>query len=137
MTEYDCIVYGNNIYGLTVALFLARKMRKVLVVQDSSKIEDYHETMDIVDPENREYHFEYNPLNPCNILAGFDWLGADHIKPVIACRRLVMDANGLNFEIRPRAAGLAWLTNRPIGILVAGHDQNLSSLVIYGRASWP
>ncbi|HPJ23609.1 MAG TPA: hypothetical protein PK113_01745 [Bacillota bacterium] len=69
MNEYDCIVYGNNIYGLTVALFLARKMRKVLVIQDSSKIEDYHETMDIVDPENREYHFEYNPLG---IASGLD-----------------------------------------------------------------
>ncbi len=62
MNEYDCIVYSNDIYGLTVALFLARKMRKVLVLQDSTKIVDNFEVMDIVDPENKKYHFEYNPL---------------------------------------------------------------------------
>jgi len=61
LNNYDCIVYGNNIYGLTVALYLARKMRKVLVIQDSSKFEDYFEEMDITDPENNKYHFEYNP----------------------------------------------------------------------------
>ncbi|MBN2876714.1 MAG: hypothetical protein JXL85_03575 [Bacilli bacterium] len=60
MNSYDCIVYGNDIYGLTVALFLARKMRKVLVIQDSSKTEDYYEEIDIVDPENKQYHFSYN-----------------------------------------------------------------------------
>ena len=60
MIQYDCIVCGNNIYGLTVALFLARKMRKVLVIQDFSRLDDYSETIDITDPENNKYHFEYN-----------------------------------------------------------------------------
>lgn len=69
MNEYDCIVYGNNIYGLVVALFLARKMRKVLVLQDTTKLDDNFETMDIVDPENKQYHFEYNPFG---ITAGLD-----------------------------------------------------------------
>ncbi len=61
MNNYDCIVYGNNIFSLSVALYLARKMRKVLVIQDSLKIEDDYEVMDITDPENNKYHFEYNP----------------------------------------------------------------------------
>lgn len=67
--KYDCIVYGNDIYGLTIALFLARKMRNVLVIQDSSKFEDDFETMDIVDPENKKHHFEYNAKG---IITGLD-----------------------------------------------------------------
>jgi len=67
--EYDCLVYGNNIYGLTVALFLARKMRKVLVIQDSTKIEDNFESIEIVDPENKQYRFDYNPLG---VISGLD-----------------------------------------------------------------
>ncbi len=60
MKQYDCIVYGKQIYGLTVALYLARKMRKVLVIQDTSKFDDDFETINITDPENKHYHFEYN-----------------------------------------------------------------------------
>ena len=58
--RYDCIVYGNDIYALIVADFLSRKMRKVLVIQDSLKTENDFETIDIIDPENNKYHFEYN-----------------------------------------------------------------------------
>ena len=36
---YDCVVVGQDLYALTVALFLSRKMRKVLVIQDSAKCE--------------------------------------------------------------------------------------------------
>ncbi|XMB71527.1 hypothetical protein RJI07_05270 [Mycoplasmatota bacterium WC30] len=72
MNQYDCIVYGNNVYGLTVALYLARKMRKVLVIQDATKIQDNFETMDIIDPENNKYHFEYNPKG---IISGMDKSG--------------------------------------------------------------
>ncbi|MBN2540829.1 MAG: hypothetical protein JXB08_04820 [Bacilli bacterium] len=70
--KYDCIVYGNDIYGLTIALFLARKMRKVLVLQDNTKPEDNFETIDIVDPENRKYHFDYNSLG---MLSGYSHSG--------------------------------------------------------------
>lgn len=62
MIKYDCIVKSNDIYGLTVALFLARKMRKVLVIQDNSKPIDYYDVVDFTDPENKKYHFEYNPF---------------------------------------------------------------------------
>ncbi len=55
-----------------MALFLARKMRKVIVIQDSSKIEDNHETMEIVDPENKQYKFDYNPLG---VVSGLDQNG--------------------------------------------------------------
>ena len=51
MNYYDCIVYGNDIYGLIVAVYLARKMRKVLVIQDSSKTIDDFEEIKITDPE--------------------------------------------------------------------------------------
>ena len=61
LNYYDCIVYGNDIYGLIVAVYLARKMRKVLVIQDSSKTIDDFEEIKITDPENNKYHFEYNP----------------------------------------------------------------------------
>ncbi len=37
MKIYDLIVVGEDLYALTVALFLSRKMRKVLVLQDSFK----------------------------------------------------------------------------------------------------
>jgi len=72
LNQYDCIVYGNDVYGLTVALYLARKMRKVLVIQDASKLEDNFETVDITDPENNKYHFEYNPKG---IISGMDKTG--------------------------------------------------------------
>lgn len=62
LNNYDCIVYGNNVYGLSVALYLSRKMRKVLVIQDGSKNTDNYEIVNITDPENKKYHFEYNPL---------------------------------------------------------------------------
>jgi len=62
MTNYDCIVNANNVYGLTVALFLARKMRKVLVIQDYKRNVSSHEVINITDPENNKYHFEYNSL---------------------------------------------------------------------------
>ncbi len=60
MNKYDCIVYGNNTYALIVAVYLSRKMRKVLVIQDSSKIVDDFEVVNITDPSNNKYHFEYN-----------------------------------------------------------------------------
>lgn len=75
MIKYDCIVYGDDIYALTVALFLARKMRKVLVIQDNAKTEDDFEVIDIVDPENKKYHFEYNPKA---ITSGLDDNGLLH-----------------------------------------------------------
>ncbi|HOO43772.1 MAG TPA: hypothetical protein PKU69_01760, partial [Bacillota bacterium] len=41
MKIYDLIVVGEDLYALTVALFLSRKMRKVLVLQDSFKSADH------------------------------------------------------------------------------------------------
>jgi len=72
LIQYDCIVNSNNLYGLTVALFLARKMRKVLVIQDYSKNIDSSEIVDFVDPENKKYHFEYNSFA---ITSGMDTNG--------------------------------------------------------------
>lgn len=72
MNRYDCIVYGNDIYALTVAVFLSRKMRKVLVVQDPSQVENDYESIDITDPENNKYHFDYNSKG---IISGLDISG--------------------------------------------------------------
>ncbi|MBI9009961.1 MAG: hypothetical protein JEZ05_08010 [Tenericutes bacterium] len=72
MIQYDCIVNSNNLYGLTVALFLARKMRKVLVIQDYSKSIDNSEEIDFTDPENKKYHFSYNSFG---ITSGMDTNG--------------------------------------------------------------
>jgi hypothetical protein len=44
-----------------VADFLARKMRKILVIQDTSTIQDNYEVVNITDPENNKYQFKYNP----------------------------------------------------------------------------
>lgn len=72
MIQYDCIVNSNDLYGLTVALFLARKMRRVLVIQDYTKNIDNSETIDFTDPENKKYHFDYNPFA---ITSGMDTNG--------------------------------------------------------------
>ncbi|MGD9909486.1 MAG: hypothetical protein AB7U79_02645 [Candidatus Izemoplasmatales bacterium] len=66
MEQFDCIVIGEDIFSLTTALFLARKMRNVLVVVNEEYKEDDFEVMTITDPENRKYHFEYqrNSLFP-------------------------------------------------------------------------
>jgi len=100
--EYDCIVYGNDIYGLTVALFLARKMRKVLVIQDSSKLDDSFESVDITDPENKKYHFDYNPqgittgLDKSGLLYEYlDDLGlVDEIKHTKISEEMVINLDG-------------------------------------------
>ncbi len=102
MYEYDCIVYGNDIYGLTVALFLARKMRKVLVIQDSSKLDDSFESVDITDPENKKYHFDYNPqgittgLDKSGLLYEYlDDLGlVDEIKHTKISEEMVINLDG-------------------------------------------
>ncbi len=75
LNKYDCIVVGNDIYALTVALFLARKMRKVLVVQDDKKTDYGYDKVTITDPENRKYHFEYNKSS---IITGLDETGLLH-----------------------------------------------------------
>lgn len=63
MENFDCIVVGDDIVSLTTALFLARKMRKVIVVMNSRYKDEDLETVTMTDPENHKYHFEYQRNN--------------------------------------------------------------------------
>ncbi len=63
MEQFDVIIVGSDILSLTTALFLARKMRKVLVVNASPNEDDDFEVVTITDPENHKYHFEYQRMN--------------------------------------------------------------------------
>lgn len=74
MKEFDCVVIGQDLYSLTVALFLSRKMRKVLLIQDKSSISDDFEKVTIKSGENT-YSFEYNRNN---IITGLDETGLTH-----------------------------------------------------------
>ncbi len=68
LKEFDCVVIGQDIYSLTVALFLSRKMRKVLLVQDKSTFSDDFEKISIK-VEDNSYSFKYNRDN---IVTGLD-----------------------------------------------------------------
>jgi len=71
LREYDCIVIGQDLYALTVALYLSRKMRKVLVIQDPTKINGEFEKINIKS-EDKNYKFKYNRKN---IVSGLDKSG--------------------------------------------------------------
>ncbi len=72
MNKYDCVIIGNDIYSLTVALFLARKMRKVLIVQDPQNKNSLDEKITITDPENRKFNFSHHRQD---IITGLDESG--------------------------------------------------------------
>lgn len=71
MREYDCIIVGQDLYALTVALFLSRKMRKVLVVEDSTNLQLEDEKINLKVGE-KLYKFSYNRDN---VVTGLDESG--------------------------------------------------------------
>ncbi|MCF7924563.1 MAG: septation protein IspZ [Candidatus Izimaplasma sp.] len=62
MKNYDCIIIGNDIYALTVALFLSRKMRKILLINNPSPYKETSERKTITIDKNK-YRFNYNSNN--------------------------------------------------------------------------
>lgn len=63
MEQFDTIIIGNDITSLITALFLSRKMRNVLIVQESKYKSLDLEVMSFTDPENHKFHFEYQKDN--------------------------------------------------------------------------
>ena len=62
MKNYDCIIIGNDIYALTVALFLSRKMRKILLINNPTPYKETKERKSItIDKE--KFNFNYNSDN--------------------------------------------------------------------------
>ncbi|MFW5794034.1 MAG: hypothetical protein ACOCV1_00995 [Bacillota bacterium] len=62
MKNYDCIIVGNDIYALTVALFLSRKMRKILLINNPSPYKETKERKSIKF-NNKKFNFNYNSDN--------------------------------------------------------------------------
>jgi hypothetical protein len=67
---YDLVVVGEDLYALTVALFLSRKMRKVLVLQDSHQSSDYEKVR--LSFADKKFNLVYNRNN---IVSGLDESG--------------------------------------------------------------
>jgi len=63
LDQYDVIIVGSDITSLAAALFLARKMRNVLVVQEDKFKDDSYESVTLTDPENHSFNFEYQREN--------------------------------------------------------------------------
>ncbi|HKL47369.1 MAG TPA: hypothetical protein VJ878_01770 [Candidatus Izemoplasmatales bacterium] len=59
MKNYDCIIIGDDIYALIVALFLARKMRNVLLINQPSPYKLKTENV-TVNFKKESYDFQYN-----------------------------------------------------------------------------
>jgi hypothetical protein len=59
MKNYDCIIVGDDIYALIIALFLTRKMRDILLINDSSPYKEKTESMK-VSYNKKEYDFKYH-----------------------------------------------------------------------------
>lgn len=58
MNYYDCIIIGDDIYALTIALFLTRKMRNILLINQPSPFKEKTEEVSI--KHNDEKHlFKY------------------------------------------------------------------------------
>jgi len=68
MEQFDVIVIGSDIASLISALFLARKMRNVLVLKEDRYTDESTESISLIDPENNKYHFKYTREN---ILHGY------------------------------------------------------------------
>jgi len=71
LKEYDCIVVGQDLYSMTVALFLSRKMRKVLIIQDQTSIIGDYEKINLKQGE-KTYKFQYYRDN---VVAGLEKSG--------------------------------------------------------------
>ncbi len=70
MKIYDLVVVGEDLYALTVALFLSRKMRKVLVLQDSHQSSDFEKVR--LSFADKKFNLAYNRNN---IVSGLDESG--------------------------------------------------------------
>ncbi|PKK94970.1 MAG: hypothetical protein CVV60_03695 [Tenericutes bacterium HGW-Tenericutes-5] len=70
MKIYDLVVVGEDLYALTVALFLSRKMRKVLVLQDSHQSNDYEKIR--LSFADKKFSLAYNRNN---VVSGLDESG--------------------------------------------------------------
>lgn len=66
MEQFDAIIIGSDITSLITALFLLRKMRRVLIVQEGKYKNTEFDVITITDPENHKYHFEYQRENMIN-----------------------------------------------------------------------
>lgn len=69
LEQFDVIIVGSDLTSLASALFLARKMRNVLVVQEDKHKDDSSESISITDPENHKFHFDYQRENQINGIA--------------------------------------------------------------------
>ncbi len=74
LKEFDCIVVGQDLYSMTVALFLSRKMRKVLVIQDQTQINGDYEKISLKQGE-KTYKFQYHRDN---VVSGLSKSGLLH-----------------------------------------------------------
>jgi hypothetical protein len=60
--EFDLIVIGKDIYSLTVALYLSRKMRNILILEDPETLDKDYEKIS-VGTGNKQYQFKYQREN--------------------------------------------------------------------------
>lgn len=62
LAKYDCVAVGNDLYALILALFLLKKMRKVLVIQDSPFEDEGFEEVQL-SSSNSNFKINYNRHN--------------------------------------------------------------------------
>lgn len=68
MNKYDCIIIGDDVYSLMIGLFLSRKMRKILLINQPSPYRTFTDKIS-VELNKKEYLFDYNHQR---ILTGLD-----------------------------------------------------------------
>ena len=99
MKKYDVVVVGSDVTSLTLALYLARKMRKILVIDDPTPRRN-KETL--TDPENHAVDFYHER---CNDVTGLDEGGlldrylhvlglSDAIEATRCSEDIIVDADG-------------------------------------------
>lgn len=74
MKNYDCIIIGDDIYALIIALFLTRKMRNVLLINQPSP---YKQKTEKVSVEYNKKHYDFL-YNTDAILTGLNEGGLTH-----------------------------------------------------------
>jgi hypothetical protein len=94
MKNYDCIIIGDDIYALTIALFLTRKMRNILLINQESPYKENTEKV-IINHLDKDYEFNQKPIQ---ILTGLDTFGLTQafledlgIEDAIEYERMVYD----------------------------------------------
>lgn len=68
MKNYDCIIIGDDVYSLMIGLFLSRKMRNILLINQPSPYRTFTDKVS-VELNKKEYLFDYNSER---ILTGLD-----------------------------------------------------------------